>query len=130
MPTLQERSKEEIEELIVFFVKSEGKIMNKNIKISSVVLRALVNGVYDNNLIGLKSTIQVICASALRTGIHKDEIIIHTYDLPKYLLGTLPIVTDENVVYIDTSTYQRSEEVDYILDYFKRIIKPFEKVMI
>lgn len=128
MPTLQERSKEEIEELIVFFVKSEGKIMNKNIKISSVVLRALVNGVYDNNLIGLKSTIQVICASALRTGIHKDEIIIHTYDLPKYLLGTLPIVTDENVVYIDTSTYQRSEEVDYILDYFKRIIKPFEKI--
>lgn len=127
MPTLQEKSKEEIEELIIFFVKNEGKIMRKNIKISSVVLRALVNGTYDSNLIGLKSTVQIMCASALREANHKDEIIIHTYDLPEYLLGTLPIVTDENIAYIDTSTYQRSENVDFILDYFNRVIKPFVK---
>lgn len=127
MPTLQERGKEEIEELIVFFVKNEGKVMNKKIKMSSVVLRALVNGVYDNNLIGLKSTIQVICASALKSSSQNDEVVIHTYDLPKYLFDTLPIVTDEDVAYIDTSTYQRSEEIDYILDYYNRVIRPFEK---
>ena len=127
MPTLQERSQEEIEELIVFMIKNEGKMMGKNIKMSSVVLRALVNGTYDNHLIGLKSTIQVMCASALQKNIHKNEIVVHTYDLPEYLLGTLPIVTDENVIYIDTSTYQRSEDIDFILDYFQRVIKPFDK---
>lgn len=127
MPTLQERSQEEIEELIVFMIKNEGKMMGKNIKMSSVVLRALVNGTYDNHLIGLKSTIQIMCASALQKNIHKNEIVVHTYDLPEYLLGTLPIVTDENVIYIDTSTYQRSEDIDFILDYFQRVIKPFDK---
>ncbi|MFV0394330.1 MAG: PRD domain-containing protein [Coprobacillaceae bacterium] len=127
MPTLQDKSKEEKEELIIHFIQNEGKKVQKKLKISNAVLRALVNGDYENNLIGLQSTIKIMCASALRKCTGKSEVIIHTYDTPEHLLTTMPIATDEELLYIDTTTYQRSEEIDFILDYFNRIYKPFIK---
>ena len=79
VPSLKEKSNEEKEELIIHFIQQEGKKMEKTIKISNVVLRALVNGDYDNNMIGLQSTIRIMCASALRESAGKSEAIIHTY---------------------------------------------------
>lgn len=127
LPLLKEKSKEEIEELIIHFMVNEGKKMNKIIKLSSSVLRALVNGDYSHNLIGLQSAIKIMCASALRENSGKKEVVIHTYHLPEYLLRTLPIVTDEDIVYIDTTSYKKSDQIDFILDYFDMIIKPFYK---
>lgn len=127
LPSLKEKSKEEVEELIIHFMKKEGHKMNKTVKVSNTVLRALVSGNYSHNIIGLQSAIQVMCASALRENENKNEIVIHTYDLPEHLLRTLPIVTDEDIVYIDTSTYKKSEQIDFILDYFQLILKPFLK---
>jgi len=128
LPSLKEKGKEEMEELIIHFMKKEGNKMNKIIKISNVVLRALVNGTFSHNMTGLQSAIQLMCASALRKNDGKNEVIVHTYDLPEHLLRTLPIVTDEDVIYIDTTTYQKSEQVDFILDYFQLILKPFLKI--
>lgn len=127
IPPLNEKSKEEKEELIIHLIKNEGKHMNKTLKISNAVLRALVNGDYENNTVGLQSAIRIMCASALRESTSHDEVIIHTYDLPEHLLQTMPIVIDEDVIYIDTTTYKKSEEIDFILDYFDRIFKPFIK---
>lgn len=127
LPLLKEKSKEEIEELIIHFMLNEGKKMNKTIKVSSSVLRALVNGDYSQNLIGLQSAIQIMCAAALKENSGSKEVVIHTYHLPEYLLRTLPIVTDEDIVYIDTSMYKKSEQIDFILDYFNMIIKSFFK---
>lgn len=127
VPSLKEKSNEEKEELIIHFIQQEGKKMEKTIKISNVVLRALVNGDYDNNMIGLQSTIRIMCASALRESAGKSEAIIHTYHLPEHLLTTMPIMIDEDVIYIDTTTYKKSEQIDFILDYFNRIFKPFLK---
>lgn len=126
IPKLQEKSQEEKEELIIHFIQKEGLKMNKTIHISSAVLRALVNGDYENNLLGMQSTIQIMCASALRECAGKKEVTIHTYDLPEHLLRTMPIVTDENVIYINTTTYKKSEQIDFILDYFDRIMKPLQ----
>lgn len=128
LPSLKEKSKEEMEELMIHFMKNEGRKMNKVIKISNAVLRALVNGTYSQNMSSLQSAIQLMCASALRENDGKNEVVIHTYDLPEHLLRTLPIVTDEDVIYIDTTTYQKSEQVDFILDYFQLILKPFLKI--
>ncbi|MBM6800829.1 hypothetical protein H7U28_18845, partial [Coprobacillus cateniformis] len=89
VPSLKEKSNEEKEELIIHFIQQEGKKMEKTIKISNVVLRALVNGDYDNNMIGLQSTIRIMCASALRESAGKSEAIIHTYHLPEHLLTTM-----------------------------------------
>lgn len=127
MPSLIDKGQEEIEELVIHFVKNEGKVMKKNIKISNAVLRALVNGTYDNNMLGLRSAIQMMRASALRENPSNEEIIVHTYNLPDYLIRTMPITLDEDLMYIDTSIYQRSEEIDFILDYYDRILKPFSK---
>ncbi|MFQ7798047.1 MAG: hypothetical protein ACLRHW_00165 [Coprobacillus cateniformis] len=49
--------------------------MEKTIKISNVVLRALVNGDYDNNMIGLQSTIRIMCASALKSAREKVKLL-------------------------------------------------------
>ncbi len=125
LPLLKEKSKEEIEELIIHFMINEGRKMNKIIKVSSSVLRALVNGDYSQNLIGLQSAIQIMCASALKENTGNKEVIIHTYHLPEYLLRTLPIVTDEDIVYIDTTAYKKSDQIDFILDYFSMIVKSF-----
>ncbi len=127
IPNLREKSKEEKEELIIHFIKNEGNKMHKTIKVSNAVLRAIVNGDYDNNMLGLQSTIQIMCASALRESVGKSEVIIHTYDLPEHLLRTMPIIADESIVYIDTTTYKKSDEIDFVLDYFNRIIKPLTK---
>lgn len=127
VPSLQDKSKEEMEELVIHFIQNEGKRMNRKIKISSSVLRALVSGDYEHNMIGLQSIIRIMCASALKDYKGNDEVIVHTYDLPEQLLSTMPIVTDENIIYIDTTTYKRSEEIGYVLDYFDRIIKSLLK---
>lgn len=127
VPSLKEKSNEEKEELIIHFIQQEGKKMDKTLKISNVVLRALVNGDYDSNMIGLQSTIRIMCASALRESAGKSEAIIHTYNLPEHLLRTMPIMINEDVIYIDTTTYKKSEQIDFILDYFNRIFKPFSK---
>lgn len=127
VPSLTDKSNEEKEELIIYFVQQEGKKMNKTMKISNVVLRALVNGDYDNNMIGLQSTIRIMCASALRESAGKNEAIIHTYHLPEHLLQTMPIMINEDVIYINTTTYKKSEQIEFILDYFNRILKPFVK---
>ena len=99
VPSLKEKSNEEKEELIIHFIQQEGKKMEKTIKISNVVLRALVNGDYDNNMIGLQSTIRIMCASALRESAGKSEAIIHTYHLPEHLLTTMPkmCIRDRNM---------------------------------
>lgn len=127
LPLLKEKSKEEVEELIIHLMVNEGKKMNKVIKVSSSVLRALVNGDYPQNLIGLQSAIQIMCASALKENRGVQEVVIHTYHLPEYLLRTLPIVTDEDIIYIDTTSYKKSEQIDFILDYFSTILKTFFK---
>lgn len=126
-PTFKEKSNEEKEELIIYFIQEEAKRMGKNIKMSNVALRALVNGDYERNLTDLQSTIRIMCASAFRKSSHHSETIIHTYDLPEHLLATMPILTNEEVVYIDTATFEKSDQIDFVLDYFERIIVPLVK---
>ena len=45
--------------------------------------------------------------SALKENTGNKEVIIHTYHLPEILLRTLPIVTDEDIVYIDTQLIRK-----------------------
>ena len=49
-------------------------------------------------MIGLQSTIRIMCASALRESAGKNEAIIHTYHLPEHLLQTMPIMINEDVI--------------------------------
>lgn len=126
VPNLNEKSSEEKEELVMFLIRNEAEQMKRCIKVSNTVLRALVSATYDNNILGLKNAIQQMCASAMRKSEHAKEIILHSYDLPEFILQSLPIVLDEEVVYMDASKYVKSEEVDILLDYFERFLHCFD----
>lgn len=128
VPTFREKSKEEKEEFVIHRIKVEGQKINKEVKISNTVLRALINGDYEENMTGVNKTIQRMLASALKKATDANEIIVHTYDLPEKVIQTLPIVKNEEVFYIDANNYQKTDEVSFILDYFERILSPLKKV--
>lgn len=127
IPNFKERSLEEKEELVIHFIRREGERLEASIKISSVVLRALVSGDYSQNMDDLKGVIQLICAGALKASVNKKEIVIHSYSLPEHILETMPIATDEDIAYINTASYKRSDQFAFISNYLARIFKPFHQ---
>ena len=65
VPELQERSKREREELVIRLFRNEEENLGKKIKLSNVVLNALSQAVYKDNIIGLQNHIRLICARSL-----------------------------------------------------------------
>ncbi len=131
VPSFKEKSLEEREELVMHYIQAEGRRIKCQIYISAVVLRALINGEYEKNVTTLQNVIQVMCASArqrkqVKKGEQDHELKIHAYDLPKYLLRTMPIVTERNETYINTAFYKRNKEADQIQDHLNRMIGVFE----
>lgn len=127
VPSLVEKSSEEIEELIIFLIQQEAERMNQNIKVSNTVLRALIHTNYPMNVLGLKNAIQQMCAIAMRKFENGKDLVIHSYDLPEHSLQSLPILQGEEVVYIDVRKYVKSKEIDILLDYFDQILSNFQK---
>lgn len=121
-PSFAEKSSEEKEELVIHLIQNEAETMKYAIKVSNTVLRALINASYPMNVLGLKNAIQQMCATAMRKCEETHELVLHSYDLPEHVLQSLPILLDEEVVYIDVQNYVKSEEIDILLDHFDRII--------
>lgn len=126
-PSLAEKSIEEKEEMIIAFLKDEAKKIEKQIFLSNACLRALVSGEYEDNFIGLRSTIQLMCARALQDYKDGSNLNVHTYHLPKDVYRTLEITSNENVVMIDVENYSKSDEIEFVFDYFEQILKLFDK---
>lgn len=126
VPSLAEKSSEEKEELTMYLIKNEAAKMERVIKVSNTVLRALVHADYPFNVLGLKNAIQQMCASAMQKSEGAKELVLHSYDLPENILQSLPILLDEEVVYIDVSHYVKSEETDILLDYYDQIVECFQ----
>ena len=55
------------------------------------------------------------------------SIVIHSYSLPEHILETMPIATDEDIAYINTASYKRSDQFAFISNYLARIFKPFHQ---
>lgn len=84
IPSIALRSFEERYNLITTFFNEEAHKLQKDIKISLNVARALLNCPCPNNIGELKVNIQLLCAKAYADFISKknDEITIRTVDLP------------------------------------------------
>ena len=102
VPELQERSKREREELVIRLFRNEEENLGKKIKLSNVVLNALSQAVYKDNIIGLQNHIRLICARSLLKSNGKS-IKIHAYDLDQQDFENIKILKDV-VYYIDIST--------------------------
>lgn len=83
IPNLESRSIDERYNLITTFFKEEAAKLQKNIKISLNVARALLGCPCTNNIGELKVNIQLLCAKAYADFISKknNEISIRTVDL-------------------------------------------------
>ncbi len=119
-----EKPKEEKEGIVSALFARESDLLGKNIKICSNVLRALSNRKYKSNIDQLSKIIKLICAQAMN--VNKDEIIVHTYDLPEEVLEDIEITT-EDVKYIDCHSYQAGTEINEYLTYFTNILEASDK---
>lgn len=113
VPELQERSKREREELVIRLFRNEEENLGKKIKLSNVVLNALSQAVYKDNIIGLQNHIRLICARSLLKSNGKS-IKIHAYDLDQQDFENIKILKDV-VYYIDISTYKGSKEFEFFI---------------
>lgn len=127
LPSLQERSVEEREELVMYLIRKEAENMQRRIRVSNIVLRTLVHAGYENNILGLKNTIQKMCAAAMQKGAQEEVLTLHSYDLPEYEMENLEITMGDEVVYMDSESYVKSGESDILLDYFERVLDSFDE---
>ena len=101
VPSLHERSQEELEELTLHFLKEEGRRMGADIFISRGAFRGLSSGIFDENVRGLRQCVTNCCANAYLNHLG-DRVEIRTYQLPPELLTS--------------STYKREESDSQLID--------------
>lgn len=75
IPSLEERSVEEKIDIIKYLLSKESHRVNKPIKVSSEVIKALIGSSSYGNVGQLKSNIQLICARGFLNSIGNDECI-------------------------------------------------------
>lgn len=121
LPSLAERTVEERTQLALHFLRVEGRRVAADIQISRGALRALSNAVFEDNVDGLRSTITNCCASAYLNR-EDDELIIHTYNLPSSILGTIEARPDDDQL---VSGEKGNDDLfSHIIAYFQRLLDP------
>lgn len=64
VPTLHERTADEKEEMLVSFLKAEGRRMGVNVSISQNAFHCMLEFSYENNIDELKTCVTSSCAGA------------------------------------------------------------------
>lgn len=90
IPPLEERSVNEVLSLIRFLLVREANRVNKNIRVTSEVVKALIGSVSFGNIGQLKSNIQLICAKGFLESINSEnDIEINLNSLPSNIKSGL-----------------------------------------
>jgi transcriptional regulatory protein LevR/transcriptional regulator with AAA-type ATPase domain len=90
LPPLSERPLQESVDIIKFLLSNEAHRVNKSIKITAEVVKALIGSISFGNVGQLKSNIQLICAKSFLNGINnKDCIEINFKGLPGHIKSDL-----------------------------------------
>lgn len=94
VPTLHERTADEKEEMLVSFLKAEGRRMGVDVSISQNAFHCMLEFSYENNIDELKTCVTSSCAGAYLEK-NSDGIAIHSYHLPEYMLSSLKLEVEE-----------------------------------
>ncbi|WP_273382444.1 sigma 54-interacting transcriptional regulator [Enorma phocaeensis] len=112
LPPLRDRTPEEREELILHFLKLEGRRMGTDVFISKGAFHRLAEADYDENVRGMRAAITACCAEAFLR-LEGDRLQIRTYQLPDEIIDGAPVThDDEDLQLIDvtrTAAVQGSE---------------------
>lgn len=126
VPTLHERTADEKEEMLVSFLKAEGRRMGVDVSISQNAFHCMLEFSYENNIDELKTYVTSSCAGAYLEKT-SDGIAIHSYHLPEYMLSSLKLeVEDKDKRMIHLNSYSRDTSLGQTVQYFQIMLDVFE----
>ena len=116
VPSLKERGKQEMMELIVTMFQKEEKRIEKKIKINGKVMQALLSYDFTGNIGELKSCIQFCCVNAFfKSSTETVQISLET--LPNKMLDNIKekqYIYQASQEYFDVSGYTENYHSDFI----------------
>ena len=126
IPSLSERTVEEKEEMLVSFLRQEGRRMGVEVSVSRQAFSCLMEYPFENNIDELKACITSCCANAyMEKG--PEGLQIQTYHLPDYILSGLKLdmdVKDESLIRI--SAYNRDSSLEQAVSFFQMILDEYQ----
>ena len=127
IPALQERTADEREEMLVSFLKSQGRRMGVDVSISQNAFHCILEFPFENNIDGLINCITSSCAGAYLEK-QEDCISIQSYHLPEYMLSSLKLeITDQNRRMIHMNSYSRDTSLAQAVQFYQMILEAFEE---
>lgn len=109
IPSYQERNEDERTQLVLHFFKKEQIQLEKKIWISERLKQFLINHQFDSNISELRKAVKTICANAFSEALHQENMDVHIYHLPVYLLEQMSV-----------DRYEKDEDILVRLDSFER----------
>lgn len=129
IPSLDERSPEEREELIVSCFHKESLKLHKDIYISKRVLQAFMNYHFEGNIRQLRNSIAICCANALMRQ-NGEHIQVMLYHLSEDMIASLPMAEEktEDDTLIPIRGYQHENGLDSYFNILSQILNQFEQL--
>ena len=126
VPSLTERTIDEKEEMLVSFLKDEGRRMGVDVSISQNAFHCMLNYPFENNIDELKACIASSCAGAyLKRKL--DGIAIRTYHLPEYMLAQLKLESDDQSGrLIHMNSYSKDTSYEQSVQYFQLLLEQYQ----
>lgn len=129
LPTLEQRSVEEREQMIIAFFRKESKKMGCDICISNQVFNVLMNYDYPGNVEQLKNCIATSCANAfLHSKSKGGNLNIYLYNLPENMITSLKVETTnlEEQYMMNLCDYQKDSSVEGMIKFFNKLLDDFK----
>lgn len=95
VPSLGDRTVGERTEIILHFLRVEGRRVAADVSISRGALRTLIESDFDDNIDGLRNCITNCCAKAYLNP-DDERLVIRTYNLPSAVLGSSVVQADDD----------------------------------
>ena len=95
VPSLKERTGDERADLVMHFLRIEGRHVASDVAISRGALRSLVEAPFADNVDGLRTCITNCCASAYLNR-NNEHLVVHSYNLPAAILSASTVQEDDD----------------------------------
>lgn len=128
LPSLEERSIEEKEEIIIMTIRNEQKRIGKKIYISNQVFNALMSYTFTGNIGQMKDCIRIGCANAYLYQ-NSEEIKVCIFQMPDYIIKESGFseqkanIIDNNMLDIDLLS--KKNGIEHVIKLYEDIIKAY-----
>lgn len=120
VPSLENRSIEEKQMIILHFLKEEKESIKRNILISTKALKVLLHHIYEDSIIGVKNAVKHIIALNILNNKDENTIYIRPEDLPIHFLRQDENISEEDG-FIDIEHYEINEEIENLFNLLHQV---------